>query len=79
MRRPLDGLGPAIGMLQKAIVSRVQEPYIKGASISPRPINSIRPIHRMSSIIQLLQDFLVVIILFVATQDSVIGVDLHVI
>ena len=75
----MAGLGPAIGMLQKALVSRVQEHYIKGASISPRPISSIRLIHRISSIIQLLQDLLVVLILFIATKDSVIRLDLHVI
>jgi hypothetical protein len=72
-RRRFVGLGPAIDMLQKANVSRVQVRDIKGASICPMPI------HLMGSIIQLLQDFLVVLILFIVTQHSVIRVDLDMI
>ena len=81
----LDGPAPANGMLQKAFVTRVQHLNVKGAPTASFPIQAIRPIHAptlkyfMGSIIQLLEDFLVVLILLIATKDSVIRVDLNVI
>ena len=81
----LDGPAPANGMLQKAFVTCVQHLNIKGAPIASFPLQAIRPIHAptlkyfMGSIIQLLEDFLVVLILLIATEHSVIRVDPNVI
>ena len=71
--------GLAFGMLQNTYVSRAKVPYLKGATVSLSniwPPSGIRP---DGSIIELLEDLLVVGLLLIAAEDQVILRLLHVI